>query len=280
MGAKKKTPVRATSSLITDANEFSFIGSISNITGALSMFEMGSIRRISKTIKREEFLDEYMADISSLYGINEGQAKLLKYLLSNARYHSVFRFDEEVNAKWAEATGMKATTVKDYFRSLVSRKRLIVKLKAMSYRINNEFLFHPSEMRVADFLSVHISYHFSDTGGVKSVKTDEEAQGKAEEISEATDGRNNDATRNCISCPKCEKPTVNIIGTWAFCRNCQHEWKPAGNYATGEVAWTVPVKEDFQTHTSSQKEKPLMTSCICLGGSFGENEDCPHCYPK
>lgn len=161
---KKESPVKPPVS-IWDKQEFSFTGSISNINGSLNFFSLGSIRRMERKIKREEFIPQYVNDISAMFCLNDGQATLLKHFLTHKEFSQTFRYNPTARVEWANAVGLSSQTAHQYFRSLVSAKRLIKKLKRGYYRLNPEFIFHPSEIGSADFLSLHISYVFEQEPG-------------------------------------------------------------------------------------------------------------------
>lgn len=150
---------------IWDKHELVFMGNISNITGAMNFFELGSIRRIERKVKREDFIEQYVTDISAMFLLNDGQVALLKHFLSHQEFSQAFRYNETTRVEWANAVGLTSQTAHQYFRSLVSAKRLIKKLKRGHYRLNPEFIFHPSEIASADFLSLHISYNFEHEPG-------------------------------------------------------------------------------------------------------------------
>lgn len=163
-GNKKERPIGPAAS-IWDKQEFTFTGNISNISGSMNFFSLGSIRRIEKKIKREDFVKQYVNDISAMFGLNDGQEILLKHFLSHKEFSQTFRYNETSRVEWANAIGLSSQTAHQYFRSLVSAKRLIKKLKRGYYRLNPEFIFHPSEAASADFLSLHISYVFEQEPG-------------------------------------------------------------------------------------------------------------------
>lgn len=161
MNVKNKNPnLLKVPSNVFDRQEFVFVGGISNITGAMSAYDLGSIRRIEKKIKREDFFTHYVQDLASLFQLNDGMISLLKLLLSDRKYYTLFRYNEVVRSEWSEALGLTAHTVELYFRSMVQKKKIIRKVRRGYYRISPDFFFHPHEVRNADFLSVHISYSF------------------------------------------------------------------------------------------------------------------------
>jgi hypothetical protein len=150
--------------------EFTFVGNISNLTGHFAMHDMGSVRRIERKITRERFVDEYLTDIAGIFRLNDGQKGLLKVMISGKKYSGDFRYDEAVCVALAEEAGLQVATTEQYFRSLVSAKGLVKKIKRSLYRLNEEYLFHFNEIAKADFLGVHMSYVFTDQGTILTTK--------------------------------------------------------------------------------------------------------------
>lgn len=162
---RKKTGISPEHKLIhTKRPEWVFAGGISNITGGFDLFELGSMRRVRRTIRRENFLEEYIHDVAGLFDLNDGQQKLLKMFLSKMAFAGEFDYNAEVRATWAEALEMSVNTVEMYFRSLCSMKGLVIKVRKERYRLNREMLFMPGEIKNADFLSFHITYEFERDG--------------------------------------------------------------------------------------------------------------------
>lgn len=133
---------------------------MTNLSGMMCLDELGSIRRLSRPVNRSNFNERYLQDITSFFDLASGQVKVLKYMLSSNKYKRVFKYDELMRIDIAEACDMSPTTVSEYFKSLANTKKLITKVRYKQYKLNDEFLFHQSEIDNADFLGIQVNYVF------------------------------------------------------------------------------------------------------------------------
>lgn len=152
--------------------EWAFTGSISNITGGFDIGELGSVKRVKKSIKRDEFFDVFARDVARIYDLNQGQLDMLIYFIKNKEYHSVFMAGTGLYALLAEKCDLTPATAERYFSSMVNAKRIIRKMKGNKYRLNPEYMFTAHEAKVADFLTVHMTYHFLPEEGSNEVVQD------------------------------------------------------------------------------------------------------------
>lgn len=144
--------------------EISFVGSYSNMAGGFDLFEMGSVRRIQRVVKRSDFLQTYCIDITSMFELTNAQQVLLKAMLGQKEFFDVFKWTEEVKVALSTETGISVVHVDGCFRSLVNHKKLIRLIKRGTYRFNTEFLFTPAEVKNADFLGMNLTYVFENEG--------------------------------------------------------------------------------------------------------------------
>lgn len=161
MEQKVKKPVkRKLTPAIFGEQELAFQGNISNITGQFSHGELGSVRRYVRHIDREKFTEQYAKDLAALLGLNEGQMEMLILMLTDKKFSGNFVYDENTRALFADKCSIKPSTVNQYFRGLVSAKKVVKKLKQGLYKVNEEFVFNAGERRAADFLAINITYVF------------------------------------------------------------------------------------------------------------------------
>jgi len=147
-------------SILWDRPNITFSGTISNLHGGFDIFEMGSIRQFQRNLKREDFTKQYLSDIASTFKLVSGQEIVLKAMLEDKRFFSIFKWTPELKVMLSEKTKLSIVTINDYFHSFVHRKKLIKQVKRYSYTFNSEFVFNPKEIENADFLGMHITYVF------------------------------------------------------------------------------------------------------------------------
>ena len=158
---RAKTGVKNAARVIPDKRELLFVGSISNLTGGFDLYEAGSVRRIQRNIKRENFTKWYLEDLGALFNLTNGQKILLNYMLGQKQFFNVFEWDENMKVRIAAATKFSVSHIENTFWKFTTKK-LFVKIKMMHYRFNTEFVFAPNEVANADFLGYHLTYVFDD----------------------------------------------------------------------------------------------------------------------
>lgn len=140
--------------------EWAFSGAVSNITGGFDMFELGSMRHLTREISKANFVDEYVRDLCGFFRLTESQAKVLKLMITDRYFLGDFKMNDEAMVNMADKTGLSPATIKECVWTLSSSKNLIKRKRLTMYSVNRDFLFNMAEIKNADFLSLHLTYKF------------------------------------------------------------------------------------------------------------------------
>jgi hypothetical protein len=119
-------------------------------------------KRVVKAIRKDDFLLSYLKDLREVFGLSDGQIRLLLALTSSYSYKGKFEWTADSISHVAKLSGLSNRTVINEFSYLVSKKGLVRKIKNQLYELNDKVLFHRGTFVKAAGVQVTLVYKFED----------------------------------------------------------------------------------------------------------------------